>query len=68
MDIQTAAKYMKVGYRVRRPKWANKSMHYSWISDGTLFFVKLTIEDLLADDWEVITDGIVKDFPITYQD
>jgi len=24
--------------------------------------------DLLADDWEILLDGIIKEFPITYQE
>jgi hypothetical protein len=60
MDIATAAKYMKLGYRIKRADWpdflyGDKSGNYS-------------IDDLLADDWEIITRGIIKDFPITYSD
>jgi hypothetical protein len=28
----------------------------------------LQISDLLATDWELITEGIIKDFPVTYSD
>ena len=64
MDITTAAKYMKLGYRIRRPCWT----YLPWISWDQVIFVKLTREDLIAEDWEVIIRGIVGEFPITYQD
>lgn len=64
MDIKTAAQYMKLGYRIRRSDW----QHISWISPENMVFIKLSMDDLLADDWEIITDGIVKDFPLTYSD
>lgn len=66
MDIQTAAKYMEHGYRVRRPHWDEKV----WLSKEAMmhFSTYLAFYDLLADDWEIITEGIVKDFPLTYSD
>lgn len=30
--------------------------------------ITFVLRDLLADDWEVITEGVVKDFPLTYAD
>ena len=64
MDIHTAAGYMKHGYRVRRPGWK----HTYDLDMHVLVFVKLSLEDLLATDWELITEGIIKDFPVTYSD
>jgi hypothetical protein len=72
MDIHTAAKYMKLGYRVNRTGWTAVVYAYNfhgtiWVAPGN-FILSFGMNDLLADDWEVITDGIVQDFPITYQD
>jgi hypothetical protein len=64
MDIYTAAKYMQIGYRIRRTSWRNR-YYISW---DEMLFTKLFREDLVADDWEVITQGIIRDFPITYQE
>jgi hypothetical protein len=66
MDIQTAAKYADVGYRIRRTSWEPDE----WVSEETLrrHPISFTLPDLLADDWVIITDGIVADFPITYSD
>jgi len=63
MNIQLATQYMKLGYRVRRPHWIGYKF---WLDWDELFFIKLSREELLAEDWEIITDGIIKDFPITY--
>ena len=62
INIHIAAKYMQLGYRIRRPSWR----FLSWISWS--YVAKLTRDDLLADDWEIVIDGIIQDFPITYQD
>jgi hypothetical protein len=32
------------------------------------FAYDLWFDDLLADDWELITEGVIKDFPLTYSD
>lgn len=64
MDIHIAAKYMKLGYRIRRPGWSPE-MFISW---DTMVFFKLVREELLAEDWEIITEGIIQDFPINYQE
>lgn len=66
MDIHTAAHYMRSGYRIRRASWDPES----WISEEAMrrYPVTFVLRDLLADDWEVITQGIVKDFPLTYAD
>lgn len=63
MDIHTAAKYMRHGYRVRRPGWN----HTFDLDLYNLEFVKLHIEDLLSTDWELITEGITGHFPVTYE-
>lgn len=60
MNIQTAAQYMKLGYRIKRTTWSD----ILYRDQGGLY----TIEDLLADDWQIITSGIIQDFPITYSD
>lgn len=63
LDIYSAAHYMKVGYRIRRQSWSHM---YLDSNSGSGFFFKLNLSDLLANDWEVITQGITKYFPITY--
>jgi len=63
MDLVTAAHYLKVGYRIRRAYWNGG---YIDLSEP---LVRLAPESLWADDWEVITEGVVKHFPfITYAD
>lgn len=64
MDIVTAFKYRECGYRIRRKAW----VHIHYIDHHNFTYIKLFADDVLADDWEVITDGIIKDFPITYSD
>lgn len=78
MDIHTAAGYMKHGYRIRRPVW--KSVDYAYELNGRImgsfsnsctkgeFSLSFDLQDLLADDWELITDGVIKHFPVTYSD
>jgi hypothetical protein len=73
MDISTAAQYMKLGYRVRRTGWdifdyvySTESGFYGKTKDGQSMFIDFGIKDLVADDWEVITSGIISHFPITY--
>lgn len=61
MNIQSAAAYAKQGYRVRRTSWA-KDAFMEPVS-------YLLVDDLLADDWEIITENIIENFPtITYSD
>ena len=78
MDIHTAAKYMKLGYRIKR-ETEIFTIDSTIIPPVKVPFTKvivmdentyqlLGLEDLLATDWEIITEGIVKDFPITYSD
>ena len=78
MNIQAAAKYLEQGYRIRRKAWAGvmyafityPGEHNVWgFTDfAGKFSLSLDVDDLLADDWVVITEGIIKDFPITYQE
>ena len=81
MDINTAAKYMEQGYRIR---------HAGWIPGCYLFKDGLEIKvnyvqtygggvyhntqgawrpiafELTSDGWELITEGVIKHFPVTY--
>jgi len=74
MDIHTAAHYMRHGYRIRRSSLPERSYLYS--KDNMLWEFSvaghlptyLLLEDLLANDWELITDGIIKHFPLIYSD
>lgn len=75
MDIHTAAQYMKHGYRIRRA--SDPDLSYLEYHDDTLWVkhkfagylpALLLLEDLLATDWELITEGIIKDFPVIYSD
>lgn len=78
MDIHTAAKYMRHGYRVRR-ETEIYTIDSTIVPPVKVPFTKvimmdenthqlLNLEDLLADDWELITDGIVSYFPIAYEE
>jgi hypothetical protein len=60
MDIHIAAHYMKVGYRIRRPHWESSQLPGK--------DMVCSLEDLLATDWELVLDGIVRYFPIAYDD
>lgn len=64
MDIVTAFKYRECGYRIRRACWV-KSMY---LDHHNFTYIKLMADDVLGDDWEVVTEGILKDFPITYKE
>lgn len=65
MDIQSAAKYMAQGYRIKRARW--NALSYC-VSVPAHQMNEFHTEDLIADDWEVIVSGIIGHFPITYQD
>lgn len=69
MDISTAAKYMKHGYRVRSP--SDSDILYMYYQDNLIWGkskllgtlpLNLVLEDLLVDDWELILEGIVDDY------
>lgn len=62
MDITTAFHYLTKGYRIRRHEWA-RSFHLR----PHMHYANMTIEDVLANDWEIIFVGIIKQFPITYK-
>lgn len=58
MNIFFAAHYLKQGYRITRACWDVECLSSSDFDDG----VTLDIDDLLANDWKVVLDGIVDDF------
>lgn len=76
MNIQTAAGYAEHGYRLRRTSWPPKSLigkkeKLYWFvyyieSEGRSLSVSCTwwpsADDLLADDWVLILDGIATDY------
>ena len=75
MDIHTAAHYMRHGYRITRQ--SRPELSYLYSKDDSLWELStivghlptyLLLEDLLATDWELITKGIIKHFPVTYSD
>lgn len=85
MNIQAAALYLKLGYKMRRASWGEgayvkvdcngypeffarrehwtiangKSERHFYISGG---INEMTVDDMLAEDWELITTGIRKHF------
>lgn len=73
---------MSLGYRVRRPSWERKEHLRNFcgilekrtteLSDDCIYCSDGDwlpyLEDVLANDWEIITEGIIKDFPIEYGD
>ena len=63
MDIITAFKYRARGYRIRRTAWAG-ILYY--VEPTTMKYTKLSTQDVLADDWIIILEGIISDFPIIY--
>lgn len=78
MDIHTAAHYLKLGYAIKReieiytidstidPPIKVPFTKVIKMDENT--FQVLGLEDLLANDWELITIGIINDFPIEYGD
>ena len=61
MDIQSAYKYLAAGFRIRRTEWAR-----NYFLHNKLHYTNLTQEDVLAEDWEIMTENIIKEYPITY--
>lgn len=66
MNIQTATIYAKHGYKIKRPCWnvseyfmdTEPCIHISgefYMSGDT--YTVLSVEDLLADDWEIVSDA-----------
>jgi len=55
---------MMCGYRIRRSAW--NSLHY--YDKAGMPYSRLVTEDVLADDWEIITESIVNHMNIVYSD
>lgn len=83
MDIHTAALYMQHGYRVRHAGWITGCYLYKEGLSIRVNYVQTygggvnissqgewhpILFELTSDGWEIITEGIVKDFPLTYKD
>ena len=78
MDIQSAVHYVKSGYRIRRASWPEQNYieaQFGYFGQNYLVPDKdycqycgwhPSQDDLLADDWEIITKGMVDGFPVTY--
>ena len=49
MDIQSASHYLKQRYKIRRKPWNEK---HCLEADYNSYI--LTLEDLLANDWEIV--------------
>jgi hypothetical protein len=69
MDIHTAAHYLKLGYAIKRETEVY-TIDSTIIPPAKVPFTKVIkmdsnsfqlfgLDDLLADDWEIITDGII---------
>lgn len=78
MDIHTAAGYMKHGYRVKR-ETEIYTIDSTIVPPVKVPFTKvlsmddnthqmLSLEDLLATDWELVLEGVIDGFPVTYSD
>jgi hypothetical protein len=77
MNFVSAVRYTVQGYRIRRTNWQRNNS--SWLEKLMRFFRSsspdyiddsriLGSDDILAEDWEIIVDGIVSEFPIIYKD
>lgn len=64
MNIQTASIYAQQGYSIKRPSWNNNSYYLlskekgihienGFFKSGDSFIIIL-VEDLIADDWEIV--------------
>ena len=76
MNIQTATSYMRHGYRIRRASWQPKEVlvraagfiyhcHFLKSSDGLHTVTNSwcpDLPDLIADDWELVLEGIATDY------
>lgn len=51
MDIYTAAIYIREGFKVKR-----SGQLFPALDLNTLTFIKLSLEDLLSTDWELVTE------------
>lgn len=69
------------GYRIRRASWDEGEYLYKdyWVAHVAMVPRGMTKgkrpfhsdwrpepEDLLADDWELILEGVIEGFPVTY--
>lgn len=65
MNIHIAVKYVQQGYKIKRSFW--REGESIWLADGislnkTSFYIKKVkiwipnLEDLLADDWEIVSE------------
>lgn len=61
MDIQTAAHYLKSGYRVTRPGWRNRFRGMRWVDRYRVCGFYWHLEDLLANDWEIDRTDLIDD-------
>ena len=84
MDIQTATQYMRHGYRIRRASWTPKEVlvkadgflyhcHFIKASENRVCTITTSwipdMKDLIADDWELVLDGIATDYgTVKYED
>lgn len=78
MNIHTASGYLRHGYRIRRTSWHLGD--YVYLEDEDLYSREHEyhghsvglfypgILELEADDWEIITDGVINHFPLKYED
>jgi hypothetical protein len=65
MDFVTAVRYLKIGYRIKRAVWSEER----YINADSELDGYRWVDNVLADDWEIVTDGIVEEFPtIVYED
>lgn len=65
MDFVTAVHYAKFGYRIKRSDWGDDR----WLDQDAPPDGYRWMENALANDWEIITEGIVEHFPyIVYSD
>lgn len=79
MDIQTATKYMQHGYHIRRASWTPKEVlvrasgflyhcHFIKASEDRVCTITTSwtpdLPDLIADDWEIVLDGIANDYGV----
>ena len=67
MNIIAISHYLSLGYRVRRPAW--QKAYISKDNTGTAgTYFGLELDDLLADDWELVKENLMQDLPIRYED
>lgn len=65
MDFVTAVRYAKIGYRIKRAIWSEER----YLSADAELDGYRWIDNVLADDWEIVTEEIVEEFPtIVYKD